>query len=104
VTWLERGSPRGLPNPSASFVLHKRLLGVEVVPHLFPPLAVLESVRCLECGDVYAKPAAGDTVMRNPGCPGCGYSGWIPITLPPERVSRLRSAAGRPLLQLVRTR
>ena len=45
-------------------------------------LEVLESVRCLECGDVYAKPSAGGTVQKNPGCPTCGYVGWIPITLP----------------------
>ena len=31
--------------------------------------AVLESVRCLECGEVYSKPVAGGTVRKNPGCP-----------------------------------
>jgi hypothetical protein len=58
---------------------------------------MLESVRCLECGEVYVKPAAGGTVEKNPGCPLCGYVGWIPLTLPPERVS-LRSVEGPPRL------
>ena len=42
-----------------------------------PQLAVVENVRCLECGAVYAKPRAGGTVRENPGCPDCGYVGWI---------------------------
>ncbi len=41
-----------------------------------PSLTVLESVQCLECGAVYAKPAGGGTVQENPGCPDCGYVGW----------------------------
>lgn len=58
-------------------------------------LAALQTVRCLECGEVYAKPAAGGTVTKNPGCPACGYVGWIPVGLPPEpgrlrRVTRPR--------------
>jgi hypothetical protein len=42
-----------------------------------PSLTVLESVQCLECGAVYAKPADGGTVRENPGCPECGYVGWV---------------------------
>jgi hypothetical protein len=42
-----------------------------------PSLTVVESVRCLECGAVYAKPAGGGTVRENPGCPECGYVGWV---------------------------
>jgi len=42
-----------------------------------PILTVLESVRCLECGAVYAKPSGGGTVRENPGCPDCGYVGWV---------------------------
>jgi hypothetical protein len=42
-----------------------------------PSLSVIESVRCLECGALYAKPAGGGTVRENPGCPDCGYVGWI---------------------------
>jgi len=45
--------------------------------HKAPNLTVLESVRCLECGAVYAKPAGGGTVRENPGCPECGYVGWV---------------------------
>ena len=46
-----------------------------------PNLTVLESVRCLECGAVYAKPVVGGTVRENPGCPDCGYVGWIAAAL-----------------------
>jgi hypothetical protein len=42
-----------------------------------PTLTVLESVRCLGCGAVYAKPSGGGTVQENPGCPDCGYVGWV---------------------------
>jgi predicted nucleic acid-binding Zn-ribbon protein len=52
------------------------------------PLAVLESVRCLECGEIYSKPLAGGTVEKNPGCPNCGYVGWIPLTVPAESPHR----------------
>ena len=56
-------------------------------------LYVLASVRCLECGDVYAKPTVGGTSEMNPGCPVCGYVGWIPVSQPkaPRRFS-----VGRP--------
>ena len=47
-----------------------------------PTLAVYESVRCLECGTVYAKPARGGTERLNPGCPECGYVGWLSVDLP----------------------
>lgn len=47
-----------------------------------PSLTVLESVRCLDCGAVYSKPAGGGTVRQNPGCPDCGYVGWVSITVP----------------------
>jgi hypothetical protein len=59
---------------------------MEAARHLkfVKPLAVFETVRCLECSEVYSKPLAGSTVHKNPGCPECGYVGWIPITLPPE--------------------
>jgi hypothetical protein len=48
------------------------------------PLRALESVCCLECGEIYSKPVAGGTVHKNPGCPQCGYVGWIPLSLPSE--------------------
>ena len=37
----------------------------------------IETVRCLSCGAAYAKPASGGTVRANPGCPECGYVGWV---------------------------
>ena len=63
-----------------------------------PPLAVLESVRCLECGLVYAKPSGGGTVTNNPGCPDCGYVGWLSASIPftASRAQR-RSDADLPL-------
>lgn len=67
------------------------------------PLSVLESVRCLECGEVYSKPVAGGTVQKNPGCPVCGYVGWIPLSLPQEARSP-RCGAGRPPLRFARLR
>jgi predicted nucleic acid-binding Zn-ribbon protein len=42
-------------------------------------LAVVASVRCLECGAIYPKPAGGGTVRSNPGCPECGYLGWVGV-------------------------
>jgi hypothetical protein len=61
-----------------------------------PNLSVLASVRCLECGGVYAKPTIGGTNEMNPGCPVCGYVGWIPVRLGLEQAPRRRSAVGRP--------
>ena len=65
-------------------------------------LTVLESVRCLECSEIYSKPVAGGTVQKNPGCPTCGYVGWIPLTVPHE--SPRRFAAGLRPRRLVRAR
>jgi hypothetical protein len=45
-------------------------------------LSMIESVRCLECGEVYAKPAGGGTANANPGCPECGYVGWLSASIP----------------------
>jgi hypothetical protein len=57
-------------------------------------LTVLESVRCLECGAVYSKPTDGGTVRENPGCPECGYVGWIIAgPLRPEDAPPTRSVA-----------
>lgn len=47
-----------------------------------PRLAAVEEVRCLECGVTYAKPQGGGTVQENPGCPLCGYLGWISAAIP----------------------
>jgi len=64
---------------------------MEAVRHPLGPslLSVLESVRCLECGEIYSKPTVGGTVEENPGCPLCGYVGWIPISLPAEPLRQL---------------
>ena len=59
-------------------------------------LALVESVSCLECGSVYAKPNAGGTVEQNPGCPECGYMGWLPVSVMVSYdLGRRRSVAGR---------
>jgi hypothetical protein len=51
-----------------------------------------EAVRCLECGAVYSKPAWGGTVTANPGCPECGYLGWLSSSIPfSEHAPRHRS-------------
>ncbi len=55
----------------------------------------IERVRCLECGVTYAKPVAGSTAGRNPGCPRCGYVGWILATIPVRPAESLRSGADR---------
>lgn len=68
------------------------------------PLQALERVCCLECGEIYSKPLDGGTVQKNPGCPECGYVGWIPVTLPPEPPVPLHSAVGRRRRQPVRSR
>ena len=54
------------------------------------PVGVFETVRCLDCGSVYSKPAGGGTVRENPGCPECAYVGWIPVSLPPVRRAQSR--------------
>ncbi len=55
-------------------------------------LTVYQSVRCLECGAVYAKPDRGGTLNANPGCPDCTYIGWLPLTVPvTPRLVRPRS-------------
>jgi hypothetical protein len=71
----------------------------------------LDRVRCLECGAKYVKPADGGTVHENPGCPKCGYLGWISATIPtvgpagPATPDGLRRFAGdRPPHQVVRAR
>ena len=47
-------------------------------------------VTCLECGTTYAKPGDGGTVFENPGCPRCGYLGWVRAA-----AGRRRSGGGR---------
>jgi hypothetical protein len=55
------------------------------------------SVRCLGCSEVYAKPLGGGTVRANPGCPECGYVGWVLAPeLPREASSLHHSYEGHP--------
>ncbi len=55
------------------------------------------SVRCLGCSEVYAKPLGGGTVRANPGCPECGYVGWVLAPeLPREASSTHHSYEGHP--------
>jgi hypothetical protein len=49
------------------------------------PLARIERVRCLGCSATYVKPAGGGTVSANPGCPECGYVGWVLEQMPVMR-------------------
>ena len=48
------------------------------------PLSRIERVRCLKCSTAYVKPTGGGTVSANPGCPECGYVGWVRLTPPPQ--------------------
>ena len=36
-----------------------------------------DEVVCLSCRHVSEKPARGGLSSRNPGCPLCGYVGWL---------------------------
>ena len=58
--------------------------------------AGIQRVRCLSCGVDYVKPAGGGTVSANPGCPVCGYVGWVLEGSPVRRrIAPLRSGADR---------
>lgn len=59
-------------------------------------LQMLVTVRCLDCGEVYAKPGGGGTFEANPGCPDCGYVGWLPAAAPVTSAAPRRSAEGLP--------
>jgi hypothetical protein len=46
---------------------------------------------------VYAKPTVGGTVEANPGCPECGYVGWVAVSMPVnEGRSLIHSFEDRP--------
>jgi hypothetical protein len=57
-------------------------------------LLLLERVRCLGCGSVYSKPAGGGTASSNPGCPDCGYVGWVSMSLLTEAALPIRFGVG----------
>ena len=65
------------------------------MPAAPPKLTVLEPVRCLECRTEYAKPSGGGTLSTNPGCPHCGYVGWLPSSVSVKVPRRDRFAADR---------
>ena len=61
-----------------------------------PDLTVIETVRCLDCGATYSKPSGGGTVRQNPGCPECGYVGWVSLSVADEEPpSLIRFGADR---------
>ena len=35
------------------------------------------AVCCLACGVRYTKPVGHSVAEANPGCPACGYLGWV---------------------------
>lgn len=49
----------------------------DVEPSRTTRMSNVVTVRCLGCGEVYAKPLGGGTVRANPGCPECAYVGWV---------------------------
>lgn len=70
-----------------------------------PDLLVLQNVRCLQCAAVYGKPVTGGTLTTNPGCPDCGYVGWVAASVPVLRPrALLRSVEGRTPLRRARSR
>ena len=53
------------------------------------------AVCCLDCTRAYAKPVGGGTITTNPGCPYCGYVGWVSAAELSVASLRGRSAADR---------
>jgi hypothetical protein len=59
------------------------------------PLQRIARVRCLKCSASYVKPSGGGTVSANPGCPECGYVGWVLEKTLTRDAARTRSFADR---------
>ncbi len=70
---------------------------MENFPDQDQTLSEPETVRCLDCRTLYVKPAQGGTLQRNPGCPVCGYLGWVtePESAPAPRARRFSRAGAR---------
>jgi hypothetical protein len=67
------------------------------VDHGGEPVVRIQWVRCLGCGVVYVQPQAGGTISTNPGCPHCGYLGWVKDSSTVRRTPlHRRSVADRP--------
>ena len=66
-------------------------------------LTSVETVCCLNCSTVYGKPSGRGTLSTNPGCPECGYVGWLPSTGPLSQAS-WRDRFGEDRLPLQRRR
>lgn len=59
-------------------------------------LTAVETVCCLGCGAVYAKPTGRGSLSAHAGCPDCTYVGWRPSGEPLTTPSpRARSGADR---------
>jgi predicted nucleic acid-binding Zn-ribbon protein len=63
-------------------------------------LHLLSSVRCLACGTVYPKPSSLGTAESNPGCPRCGYVGWVPAEQDEDEAVMERPAPSRSFADL----
>jgi hypothetical protein len=61
------------------------------------PMSRIDRVRCLGCGVIYVKPSGGGTVSANPGCPECGYVGWVLEGSPFTPDALQRRSVGDPL-------
>ncbi len=80
---MQKAAEPGTQAAAAPQDFAKSGISMDVGPKTSAPYsAVLESVRCLECRAVYSKPGRGGTVQANPGCPECGYVGWVRLTGP----------------------
>jgi predicted nucleic acid-binding Zn-ribbon protein len=55
-----------------------------------------ETVRCLACGGAYTKPMGRGTATANPGCPDCGYLGWLPFSVEEPSLQHRFDAGRRP--------
>jgi phage FluMu protein Com len=89
-------------NNTASFRKVRNLLhavGKDETTQPPPRLELLQTVRCLECSAVYSKPSGGGTATANPGCPECGYVGWVKTTAPITEPSLQRRSVAGPLRQ-----
>ena len=72
-------------------------MGDEETKQSAPRLELLHTVRCLACDAIYSKPYGGGTATANPGCPECGYVGWVKTSAPVTEPSLQRRSDAGPL-------